>query len=69
MARVERFGTTADGREVRKITLQRGDLTVALLTLGAVLQSVRLRPDKVLTTLPLVASRTTTSFAPCAVAI
>lgn len=43
MARVERFGTTADGREVRKITLQRGDLTVALLTLGAVLQSVRLR--------------------------
>lgn len=42
MARIEHFGTTADGREVRKITLARGGLTVCLLTWGAVLQSVRL---------------------------
>ncbi len=36
------FGTTADGHEVRKITLTNGDLTAAILTRGATLQSVRL---------------------------
>lgn len=36
------FGTTALGQTVEKITLTAGDLTVALLTWGAVLQSVRL---------------------------
>lgn len=35
------FGTTADGRDVHKITLCAGDLTVSLLTWGAVLQDVR----------------------------
>lgn len=39
---VTEFGTTRDGQTVHRITLQAGDLTVALLTLGAVLQSVRL---------------------------
>lgn len=42
MARIEAFGITADGRAVDKITLSSGDLTVALLTWGAVVQSVRL---------------------------
>ena len=42
MAQVNEFGTTADGRAVQKITLAKGDLTVSLLTWGAVLQSVRL---------------------------
>ncbi len=38
------FGTTAKGRrEVHKITLSAGDLSVSLLTWGAVLQDVRLR--------------------------
>ncbi len=36
------FGTTADGREVDKITLSNGDLTVSILTWGAVVQDVRL---------------------------
>lgn len=36
------FGTTAAGQTVEKITLASGDLTVSLLTWGAVLQSVRL---------------------------
>ncbi len=36
------FGTTATGEAVEKITLSAGDLTVAILTWGAVLQSVRL---------------------------
>ena len=43
MAQVEHFGQTADGRKVDKITIAKGDLTVSLLTWGAVLQSVRLR--------------------------
>ncbi len=42
MAQVDAFGTTADGRAVQKITLAAGDLTVGLLTWGAVVQSVRL---------------------------
>lgn len=37
-----RFGTTQDGQEVHKITLTGGDLTVDLLTLGAIVQDVRL---------------------------
>lgn len=36
------FGSTAGGEMVQSITLQAGDLTVRLLTWGAVLQSVRL---------------------------
>ena len=36
------FGTTNKGEAVEKITLSAGDLTVAVLTWGAVLQSVRL---------------------------
>ena len=36
------FGTTASGQTVEKITLRSGDLTVAILTWGAVVQSVRL---------------------------
>ena len=36
------FGTTADGQDVDRITLQAGDLTVAVLTWGAVVQDVRL---------------------------
>lgn len=36
------FGTTATGEDVEKITLQAGDLTVAILTWGAVVQDVRL---------------------------
>lgn len=35
------FGTTATGEAVEKITLGAGDLTVSILTWGAVLQSVR----------------------------
>lgn len=42
MTRIDRFGTTSDGRAVQKITLACGDLTVSVLTWGAVLQSVRL---------------------------
>ncbi len=36
------FGTTTTGEAVEKITLSAGDLTVAILTWGAVIQSVRL---------------------------
>ncbi|MDO7624556.1 MAG: aldose epimerase family protein [Yoonia sp.] len=36
------FGTTADGRYVERITLEAGDLKVAILTLGAALHEVRL---------------------------
>ena len=36
------FGQAKDGREVQAITLQAGDLTARVLTLGAVLQDVRL---------------------------
>ena len=36
------FGVTADGTQVEKLTLRAGDLTVSVLTWGAVLQSVRL---------------------------
>jgi aldose 1-epimerase len=39
---ISAFGKTADGRQVDKITLAAGDLTVSLLTWGGVLQSVRL---------------------------
>lgn len=39
---VSAFGVTADGRAVQKVTLGAGDLVVALLTYGSVLQSVRL---------------------------
>ncbi len=36
------FGTDAQGRDVQALTLSTGDLTVRLLTLGAILQDVRL---------------------------
>ncbi len=36
------FGTTKDGQDVQKITLAAGDLTVQLLTWGAVVQDVQL---------------------------
>ena len=36
------FGTTTTGEPVEKITLTAGDLTVTILTWGAVIQSVRL---------------------------
>lgn len=39
---IETFGTTDSGIEVKRITLVAGDLTVSVLTLGAILQSVRL---------------------------
>lgn len=39
---IETFGTTDSGIEVKAITLSAGDLTVRVLTLGAILQSVRL---------------------------
>lgn len=37
------FGTTKRGEDVEKITLSAGDLTVSILTLGAIVQDVRLR--------------------------
>lgn len=37
------FGATQTGQEVHKITLSAGDLTVSLLTLGAIIQDVRLQ--------------------------
>lgn len=40
---VSTFGTTAEGERVARIILQAGDLSVALLTWGAVVQSVRLK--------------------------
>lgn len=36
------FGTLPDGRSVRALTLRAGDLTATVLTLGAILQDVRL---------------------------
>jgi aldose 1-epimerase len=42
MAQITEFGRTSDGRGVDRITLAKGDLTVSLLTWGAVLHSVRL---------------------------
>lgn len=42
MAQIEAFGTTAGGAGVQKITLTAGGLSVALLSWGAVVQSVRL---------------------------
>lgn len=36
------FGTTAQGEAVEKITLTAGDLTVSILTWGAIIQSARL---------------------------
>jgi aldose 1-epimerase len=39
---VSEFGTTTGGKPVHKITLANGELTVAILTKGATLQSVRL---------------------------
>jgi aldose 1-epimerase len=42
MTNITTFGTTATGTEVKKITITRGDLTAAILTKGATLQSVRL---------------------------
>ena len=36
------FGTTKNGDAVEKITLSAGDLTVSILTLGAIVQDVRL---------------------------
>lgn len=43
MAEVAEFGTTAAGHKVQKITFGAGDMTVSVLTLGAILQSVRLK--------------------------
>ncbi len=42
MPQITPFGTTQSGEAVQRITLTAGDLTVSLLTWGAVLQSVRL---------------------------
>lgn len=42
MAQIAEFGRTSDGRVVQRIALAKGDLTVSLLTYGAILQSVRL---------------------------
>lgn len=39
---IEDFGTLEDGRTVERITLTTGRLTVRILTLGAILQDVRL---------------------------
>lgn len=36
------FGVTKDGQQVHKITLREGDLTISLLTLGAIVQDARL---------------------------
>lgn len=41
-SRTEVFGKTARGEPVEKVMLRAGDLTVALLTWGAIVQSVRL---------------------------
>ena len=42
MAQIAEFGRTAKGQRVDQITLRAGKLQVAVLTWGAVLQSVRL---------------------------
>jgi len=39
---LEIFGSTQDGRTVHRITLSSGDLTVSILTLGAIIQDVRI---------------------------
>lgn len=39
---IQHFGTTAQGDDIESITLHAGDLTVTLLTWGAVVQDVRL---------------------------
>ena len=41
-ADIRPFGTTADGRPVQAIRLTRDQLSVTILTLGAILQDVRL---------------------------
>ncbi|MCE6968781.1 aldose epimerase family protein [Cereibacter sphaeroides] len=40
---ITRFGTTPDGRAVHRLSLRAGDLRVALLDWGAILQDVRLK--------------------------
>ena len=42
MAAITEFGTTVAGQTVHKITIAHGDLSAAILTKGATLQSVRL---------------------------
>ena len=42
MAMITEFGTTAAGQTVHKVTITDGDLSAAILTKGATLQSVRL---------------------------
>lgn len=42
MARIETFGQTASGAQVQRISLRSDTLDISVLTLGAVLQSVRL---------------------------
>ena len=39
---IEPFGTTAAGQPVQRLTLRAGDLTLRLLTLGGIVQDVRL---------------------------
>ncbi|WOI55526.1 aldose epimerase family protein [Palleronia sp. LCG004] len=39
---LESFGHLSDGREVHRVTLSNGTLSVSLLTLGAIIQDVRL---------------------------
>ena len=39
---ITEFGTLKDGRTVQKITLSSGDLTVAILSYGAIVRDVRL---------------------------
>ena len=43
MASITEFGTTAAGLTVHKVTIAQGDLSAAILTKGATLQSVRLK--------------------------
>ena len=43
MTQIEHFGSTASGQAVQRISLRSESLTVSVLTLGAVLQSVRLK--------------------------
>lgn len=40
--RMETFGTLADGRRVHSVTLRHGSLSARILTLGAILQDLRL---------------------------
>ena len=41
-ANITKFGTTASGAEVSRITLTKDGLTASVITKGAILQSVRL---------------------------